>query len=308
MKKILFIGIGEEKGPKQRMTGALIKNELDYIYARWSDISFLGERVFAKKDELDFDQIGAVFFDIPRFPITTKLGGKIKKETEFHLENELHTLLTILKAKNIYAPNRDFLLNHPYYNKFSQAYIFASSNVPAIPTVHLCDNKAKKVLEFFSRVQLDFPVIAKESYGGQGSKVWKIKDQAELEEFIKERRNVNVVFQPYIENRADYRVIVVAGQCLGIMKRSAKAGEWKNNFSLGGEVEKHDDKEMEEFAVKACRDMNLDIAGLDIFATESGYLVIEANLFFGLDGFESVFESLDVSEQILKMIVARAKR
>jgi RimK family alpha-L-glutamate ligase len=307
MKKILFIGIGNEKDEKQRMTSALIEKGMEYIYARWSDLSFFGDKVYARSQEINFDEIGGVFFDIPRFPTTIKVAGEIKERIDFHLENEMHTLLTILKKKKIYAPNGDFFLSHPYYNKFSQAYIFADNGVAAIPTLHLCDNKKQKIAEIFAATNFDFPIVAKESYGGQGNKVWKIENQAELEEFIKDRRNVNVIFQPFVENNADYRVIVVGGECLGIMKRSAKEGEWKNNFSLGGEVAKHDDEEMQKFAIEACRKMNLDIAGLDIFSTDNGYLIIEANMFFGLDGFESVFQNLNVSGKILEMIINKTK-
>jgi len=307
MKKILFIGIGQEHGPKQRMTKALLEKGAEYIYAKWSDLSFLGDKMYVQTQEIDFNEIGGVFFDIPRLSTTIKVAGKAKGSMDFHLENEMHSLLTILKEKNIYAPNRDFLLKHPYYNKFSQAHIFACNTIAAIPTLHLCDNKKQKIAEMFAVAGFDFPIVAKESYGGQGEKVWKITNQKELEAFIENRRNVNVVWQPFVKNDADYRVIVVGGECLGTMKRSAKEGEWKNNFSLGGDVAKHADEEMQKFAVEACRKMKLDIAGLDIFATQNGYLIIEANLFFGLDGFESVFQDLDVSGKILEMIINKTK-
>lgn len=287
------------------MTSALVKSGAAYVYVKWSDLAFIGNKVYAQAQELDLREIGVVFFDIPRFSVNTKFFGGRRKETEFHLENELQVLLTILKEKNIYALNRDFFLKYPYYNKFSQTYIFESNGVASIPTVHLSDNKQRKLLEFFNSANFYFPLVAKESYGARGSKVWKIADQAMLTAFIAERRNVSVVFQPFIENDADYRVIVVGGKCLGIMKRSAQGGEWKNNFSLGGEVARHEDEEMKKFAIEACQKMKLDIAGLDIFSTPTGFLVIEANLFFGLDGFESVFEELDVSAEIVKMLVAK---
>jgi RimK family alpha-L-glutamate ligase len=305
MKKILFIGIGKAEAPGQRMIKALLKNKITYVYVRWSDLAFFGNKVYAQVKELNFDEIGAVFFDIPRFSVTTKFFDGRRKETDFHLENELQVLLTILKEKNIDALNRDFFLKHPYYNKFSQTYIFESNGVASIPTVHLSDNKEKKILEIFAKTGFVFPLVAKESYGARGSKVWKIFNQPELKAFIEGRRNLNVVFQPFVENEADYRVIVVGGKCLGVMKRTAKDGEWKNNFSLGGDVAKHEDEKMKEFAIQACQKMNLDIAGLDIFSTPTGYLVIEANLFFGLDGFESVFEKLDVSEEIVKLLVSK---
>jgi RimK family alpha-L-glutamate ligase len=234
-------------------------------------------------------------------------GEEKKEEIEYHLENELHELLSILKKKKIYAPNLSYFLKHPYYNKFTQAHIFSSEKIPSIPTIHLNDNKIDKVMVFLDKVGWNFPLVAKESYGARGSKVWKVGNERELADFLEKRRNMNVIFQPYLENNCDFRAIVVNGKCLGIMKREAVGEEWKNNFSLGGKVGKHEDNPMEKFAENVCQKMRLDIAGLDIFSTKDGFLVIECNLFFVLDGFESVYENSNVSEKIIELILKNLK-
>ena len=303
MKKILFIGIGKKNSSQQRLVATLENKGIEHLYVKWSDLSFLGQRVFASAEEIPFAEIGTVFFDIPRFFVNTIGAGGEKTGFEFVFENELQILLTILKEKNIYAPNCDFLLNYPFYNKFSQSYIFDRNNIPSIPTLHINDNKITKVLPLMEKHAIGFPLVAKESCGGKGDKVWKIKSEAELAAFIENRRKVNIIFQPYIENDADFRVIVIDNKCMGIMKRSAKKGEWKNNFSLGGMVGKHTDPAMEKFAIESCQKMGLDVAGLDIFSTDEGYVIIEANLFFGLDGFESVFTNVDVPADIMNLLI-----
>ncbi len=302
MKKILFIGIGKEENQKQRMLKALVKAGVGCVYVKWSELAFLGNKLYAQSKEIDLKQFGAVFFDTPRFTVKSV---KSNKKIAFNLGNELQLLLTSLKENNVYTLNQDFFLKYPYYNKFSQAYIFASNEIPSIPTLHLADNKVSKISEILIEKNFNFPIIVKEGYGEGGEGVWKLDNQLELNSFIAKRRSENLIFQPFIKNDGDYRVIVANGKCLGIMKRSAQGGEWKNNFSLGGEVARHEDEEMKKFAVKACQKMKLDMAGLDIFSTPTGFLVIEANLFFGLDGFESVFEELDVSAEIVKMLVAK---
>lgn len=301
-KKLLVIGIGKKDNSKQRMVLATEKSGVPYIFMRWSDISFFGQRLYNGSEILNLDEIGAVFFDIHRFTINTQDDNGGKKETDFHLENELYALLTFFKKHDIYALNRDFFLKYPFYNKFTQAELFSSKGIAFIPTLHLCDNKLEKISAKLEELDWNFPLVAKESYGARGSKVWKIENVEDLKEFVKERRNQSLVFQPFIENNADYRAIVIGGVCVGIMQRSAKDGEWKNNFSLGGTVAAHHNEEMARFAQDACRKLNLDIAGLDIFATEQGFLIIEINLFFGLDGFESIYRQADVSGKIMDLI------
>ncbi|MDO8240548.1 MAG: ATP-grasp domain-containing protein [Candidatus Moranbacteria bacterium] len=299
MKKILLIGIGEENSPKQYLPPAFKKNAMPFIYAKWSDLSFQGKDVFVGQIKLDFKNIKTVIFDIFRFPIIKKVS---KQAFNYNLENEFNILLNILKEKGIYTPNHTFFLQYPFYNKFSQMHIFASKKIPTISTLHLCDNKKNKVLSLLKKQSIPFPLVAKESYGGGGNNVWKISNKKALESFIENRRNINTVFQPYIKNDADYRAIVINGECIGLMKRSAQKGQWKNNFSLGGKVQKYIDPKMSRFAVNVCKKMGLEMVGLDILATKNGFVIIEANLFFGLDGFQSVHPEINIAEKIIKLI------
>jgi RimK family alpha-L-glutamate ligase len=300
MKKILIIGIGEENSQKQHLVIALKNNNLPYIYKKWSDLSFCGKDIFFEQERFNFRNINTVIFDIFRFPIIKKMS---RVEISYNLENEFNILLNLLKEKNIYTPNHAFFSQYPFYNKFSQMHVFASQKISAIPTIHLCDNKEEKILASIKKQGFSFPLVAKESYGGGGNNVWKLQDEKELATFIKDRRNTNTIFQPYIKNNADYRAIVVDGKCLGLMKRSAKSGQWKNNFSLGGSVEKYKNPKMSKFAVAVCKKMGLEMAGLDILSVKNGFVVIEVNLFFGVDGFQSVYPEINVAEKIIQSTV-----
>ena len=181
-------------------------------------------------------------------------------------------------------------------------HLFASKKIPTIPTVHLCDNTPEKVSAALGKQGFSFPLVAKESYGGGGNKVWKLSTKKELDAFVENRRNTNILFQPYMKNEADYRAIVIGGKCLGLMKRSAQKGEWKNNFSLGGKVEKHTDAKMSAFAVRVCKKLGLESAGLDILSTKTGFIIIEINLFFGIEGFQSIYPEIAVAEKIIHLI------
>jgi ribosomal protein S6--L-glutamate ligase len=94
----------------------------------------------------------------------------------------------------------------------------------------------------------------------------------------------------------------LGGKSLGIMKRKAAAGKWKNNFALGGSVEKYEDPKMERFAERACRALKLDLAGVDVFKVKNKYLVIEINLFPCFEGFEKVHPEVNVAHKIIGLL------
>jgi hypothetical protein len=299
MKKTLIVGIGEENNPKQHLVLAIKKMGLLFVYKKWSDLSFYEKDVYFKQEKINFNHVDAVIFDIFRFPIINK---EKNSEFNYNLENEFNVLLGILKERKIYTPNHMFFSQYPFYNKFSQMHIFDTKKIPHIPTLHISDNKPEKVLAALKKHNISFPLVAKESYGGGGNNVWKIKNKTDLVDFLEKRRSINIVFQPYIKNDSDYRVIIVGKKCLGIMKRSAQKGQWKNNFSLGGNIEKWQDKKMEKFAIAACKKINLDMAGFDILRVNNKFVVIETNLFFGLDGFQTVYPEINVAEKIINLV------
>ncbi len=71
----------------------------------------------------------------------------------------------------------------------------------------------------------------------------------------------------------------MGGQVIGAMRRTAQAGEFRANLTLGGEMEAWipDDKQM-ELALAACDILGLDFAGVDLLINEKGEpLICEVN-------------------------------
>ncbi len=256
-------------------------------------------------EEINPGLFDAAFFDVPSYyAFSTE---RRKNKIAFDLDNELIVLIKQFKKRNIFIINEEALLDYPYYNKFTQAVAFSEKNISTIPTLHMVDNKLEKVLDVLKINSFKFPVVIKESSGGLGKQVWKAKNKKELGEIILKRRNFNLVYQPFLKNQGDFRILVIGGESLGIMKRIARKSEWRNNFALGGEVIPYNDKKMEKFAENACKKMNLQYAGVDILKSGKKYLVIEINIFARFEGFEKTYPQKNVAGKIVKLINEKAK-
>jgi RimK family alpha-L-glutamate ligase len=302
MKKILIVGINEKVHSTLRLIQALKKNNLSYSFIKWGSFVFYEHAIYSENHPINLQEFSAVFCDIPSYNLCLK-KGTAQNKVHFRLNNELHELLKRIEKMGLSTLNRDFLIKHPFYNKFTQAQLFTERDIDAIPTFHLSDNKLSLVLASMKLFNIKFPLVVKQSEGGMGEFVWKANDATELEKILCNKRNSSLIYQPFVENSGDFRILIVDGKSLGVMKRTAKKGEWKNNFALGGKVLPHKDSKMEKFAQNVCQKMGLDYAGIDIFKTKSGYKVIEVNVFACFEGFEKVFTKADIPQHILNFLI-----
>lgn len=304
MKKLLLIGVNKKTHTVQRITDEISKIGLAFNFFKWSDLIFESASLWARNKRINLAGYSAAFLDSPGYNLVQRnsSGSRKKIVASINLSNELHLIGNILRDKGKFIVNGEAIIKYPYYNKFSQSYIFGLKNIPSIETVHVSDNNPKKVQEAFAKFGFRYPVVTKKSSGGLGLGVFRIKNRKELEVFLRNRRDSNLVYQPYLKNDGDFRILVLDGKSLGIMKRKAAAGKWKNNFALGGSIEKYGDPKMELFAEKACRALKLDFAGVDVFKIKNKYLVIEINLFPCFEGFEKVHPDVNVAEKIINLL------
>lgn len=119
-------------------------------------------------------------------------------------------------------------------------------------------------------------------------------------QYLKER----VLLQEFIEETqgSDIRVLVVAGEAVAAMKRTAKKGEFRSNLHQGASSEPVQLTTREkELAVKATQIMGLDVAGVDLLRSTRGPLVLEINASPGLEGIENTTR-VDVAGKIIHFI------
>lgn len=160
---------------------------------------------------------------------------------------------------------------------------------------------------------LHFPFIAKPNIGSQGKRIFLIKNQNDLNNFQKLRKG-RYIFQNFIKNKGDYRVLVLGGKVLGIMKRvSASPKEFRNNISQGEKSLKVTDEKtrkiLTDIALKAAALFNLYFTDVDIIYNEEEkkYQVLEVNTVPQWQGLQKI-TSHNIAAQIIKESQHLAKR
>ncbi len=159
---------------------------------------------------------------------------------------------------------------------------------------------------------LNFPVILKGSGGDRGTRVFKSETLDDLEKLVRGLRKTETeegkryMVQEYIENKGDYRILVLGEKVLGVMKRTSQSvGEFRNNFSVGGKVEISDLPEaIKVVAVKAAKVCGLSIAGVDIiYKSKEEYYVLEVNKGPQFWGFMEATK-IDVPREIVNYLIS----
>ena len=128
--------------------------------------------------------------------------------------------------------------------------------------------------------RLSFPMVIKECYGSFGRQVYLAQSREELEELCIKLSPSPLVFQEYISSSAgrDYRLNVVGNKVVCAMERR-NDNDFRANISNGGYMLAHTPtKEQEELALRVCRALDLDFAGVDLLTGKNGEsLVCEVN-------------------------------
>jgi len=266
--------------------------------ALYKDLTFNLEngktRVFVKGEEINKENTLGLWFRVA--------GTRSGKYTEAR-----NLVIRLLHDQNILAVNHEGYLNWTRMGKISQHGVFLENDIPVIPTKIFYTKE--QVLE--SKIGDDFgwPVIAKHEKGFQGKSVRKFEEFKELKHFVKKINEKNVgmfLWQKYLPTKWDLRIIVLNGQTIGAMKRSAVGDEFRSNFSLGGNVEvwnlSENDKQIAEKVAKVC---GLDYCGVDIMKDEEGNsYVLEVNRQCQFQGFEKS-TGINVAKLVVEMFLKR---
>jgi len=129
-----------------------------------------------------------------------------------------------------------------------------------------------------------FPCIYKTALGSFGTDVFLIDRRESIKQNIRDNRKFSrFIFQKYIPNDFDYRVIIANGKPVSICKRIRTNDKYRNNVALGAVEEfisvEDTPKEVIEIAVEASKALKLNWAGVDIVTdnkTDKNY-VLEVN-------------------------------
>ncbi|MBQ3110148.1 MAG: RimK family alpha-L-glutamate ligase [Clostridia bacterium] len=127
--------------------------------------------------------------------------------------------------------------------------------------------------------KLGFPLIIKESYGSFGYQVFRAHDLYDAVEIANAISPSPMIFQEYISESygRDVRLNVVGDKVVAAMERYNE-NDFRANVTNGGKMKPYSPtKEECDIALKACRALGLDFAGVDLLFGKDGPLLCEVN-------------------------------
>jgi tetrahydromethanopterin:alpha-L-glutamate ligase len=160
-------------------------------------------------------------------------------------------------------------------DKYLTLALLEAASMPVPPT--WAGQSATEGLEAFEALGGD--VVVKPLFGSEGRGLVRISDKELAWRILHalERSGAILYLQRAIRHPGhDYRVFVLRGEVIGVMRRHATRGEWRTKVSLGGHAEPcRLDPEAERLALCAARAIGAEMAGVDLIPDlDRGQLVV----------------------------------
>ena len=198
-------------------------------------------------------------------------------------------------------------------DKWHNHIIFMRENIQVPKTVLV--RHAEGSLDAAKKLNNKYPMILKTAVGSIGVGVMYVESPKALEGIVqllyREDKYIDILLQEYIKTEYDVRVIVVAGQVMGAMKRPIVSGDFRSNVSQGSIPEMHEltDLEISE-SLRAAKAVDGDWVGVDFIPSKKREtdkpFFIEVNSNPGLTGIEETFsKKFSMTEKILKTYMNR---
>jgi ribosomal protein S6--L-glutamate ligase len=156
------------------------------------------------------------------------------------------------------------------------------------------------------------PAIVKLIQGTQGAGVVIVDSKQSFDSVIDAFHAIgqNILIQNFVKEAKghDIRAFVVGRRVVAAMTRKAVEGEFRSNVHLGGSAEKTRlPPEYRKAAVAAARRMGLNVAGVDMLASDEGPMIMEVNSSPGLEGIERS-SGVDIAGTVIDYVERNARR
>ena len=185
-------------------------------------------------------------------------------------------------------------------DKLGTMQALSASNVPIpLSSAARTPSSISEIINLVNGV----PIVVKlvEGTHGDGVVLAETKKAAESLLSAFHQLDADFIVQSFIKeaNNEDIRAVVVNGEVVAAMKRTASPDEFRANLHKGGSAEPIELNDTEEkVVIAAARSLGVDVAGVDFLRTEAGPLVLEVNISPGLQGIETV-TGINVAERII---------
>ena len=184
---------------------------------------------------------------------------------------------------------------------------FAKSIMPETYIVFTVKT-AKKLIEKIDNNN-GLPLVAKPEKGSKGDNVCLLKNKNDAFKYIEDHftgrySNSALLFQEYIDVKDEFRVIIIGGKFIGMVKKPDIEGKITRNAAQGGEFIKAYDEEVVLFILKNTNTRG--IIGVDAVRDKQGKIfILESNRSPQWRSFEKT-TNINVAAKIIEFAYQRA--
>lgn len=150
----------------------------------------------------------------------------------------------------------------------------------------------------------EFPLLVKKRWGSRAKGIRVIKGMVELKKWLSKGIDLDkYLIQEYRKLKGDYRVLMLGGRPLGVVKREVRL---KEDGKLGvrvAEQEMNSGGKVLDLARRAVESLGVEIGGVDVLEDEKGnFWISEVNLAPQFIGFERV-TGINVAKKIVEYLI-----
>lgn len=276
MKNILCINLKEVSTWTQKFS----EHRLNPTFIRFPDLTYDGSSI-------SYEDTLLTGYDF----VFTGLTGNFKETAPI--------VVSYLKDNNI--PFLSYSHKNANHAKSFEIYDLSTQKLPIIPS--LITQSPELIKQWVEKYTL--PIITKPINGRRGRDVLQHNSLPSIISAV-ENSDVPLIIQPMIPNDGDYRVWILKGEVIGVIKRKPfSKTEFRSNISLGGIAETSElPCDILKVAVLSTQILDLDIAGVDIIQDSNTreYYILEVNAAPQFDGFMKT-TGIDLFDIIINHIV-----
>ena len=197
---------------------------------------------------------------------------------------------------------------YPLMGKLEQGVLLAQAGLPVIPFASFNGIRGwRRYLEVVAKRKTPFaPVMVKARFGSHGKNVKLAQTYERLVKLSKKYSEGDVLIQPVIKVRRWYRVLILNGVVLGMMKHRQKNKFQTEELQTETAVikPKFTNEQMDELkllAMKATEVLKADFAGLDVAWDEDlqGWRIFEVNRTAQFKWFEKAHPEINVASAMV---------
>ena len=240
---------------------------------------------------------------------TVVMRAATKRKAESMLATKSIILEYILQMtdKKPKVLNEESFRLYPLLGKMEQGILLAQAGLPVIPfTFFRGEKRWRKYLEIVAKRKEFVPVMVKARFGSHGKNVKLAETMNRLTSLAMKYIDGDVLIQPVLKVRRWYRVLVLNGKVLGMMKHRQKdkfqTMEFQEETSkIKPKFTKEQMAELERVSIEATKILKADFAGLDVAWDEDTkqWRIFEVNRTAQFKWFEKAHPEINVAREMV---------